>query len=243
MSPSKKPNQDGHTISRGKIYIVCLGKSNRPNITPSTITLLHEHTSIFDDVSPSDERVPTGICPKCRWLLGEKKKGKALDKSFQIPIDFKYITNVIIKKNDLGICECTLCKIATSFDGTFTQTYQPKKSCKVEKKTPSRVTEEKRLCSECLSVIGKGFTHICNDHTTLENLKILQQQKPIVAEAFAAHVIKTKPGSPKGTQRLSVLHGPKLPVTIGSAEQAAESISHEKVIEFQKHANLSQNQT
>ena len=33
--------------------------------------------------------------------------------------------------------------------------------------------------------------------------------------------IKTKPSSPKGTRRLSVLHGKKLPVTIGSAEPDA----------------------
>ena len=100
-----------------------------------------------------------------------------------------------------------------------------------------------QTCDECLGVFSPGVSHVCNDHNTLEKLKLFQQRKPIVAEAFATHIIKSKESSPKGTGRLSVLHGPKLPVTIGSSKAEKEQISHQKVIEFQKQANLSQNQT
>ena len=42
---------------------------------------------------------------------------------------------------------------------------------------------------------------------------------------------------------MSNLNGKTLPVTIGPAEPPAEEISHEKVIDFQRQNNLSQNQT
>ena len=42
---------------------------------------------------------------------------------------------------------------------------------------------------------------------------------------------------------MSNFNGKKLPVTIGPAEPPAEEISHEKVIDFQRQNNLSQNQT
>ena len=151
-------------------------------------------------------------------------------------------SNVIIQKSsNETACVCSICKIASTFDGAFIKSNQPKKTG--PKKSSNVKSEEKKLCDDCLSVYAPGFNHVCNDHTTLENLKRFHERKPIVAEAFAAYIIKNKDSSPKGTRRLSVLHGPKLPVTIGSSNSDKELISHEKVIEFQRETNLSQNQT
>ena len=165
MASLKQLGKDTHTINRGKICVVCLGKAKR-TLTPNLIDGLNRFTSLFNDISPDDEKVPTGICENCRKLLKQKECGKAPDKDFRIPTDFTF--NSVVNVNSDHPCNCTLCKIALSVGGLFTKSNQPKKVTKTEK--PS---EEKRLCGKCLSVMGKGLSHACNDHTALENLKLV----------------------------------------------------------------------
>ena len=237
MPPSKKSPQESHSNSRSKVCAICLGKASpKLSLTSNLISALKQFTSLFENIPPQDERVPSGLCEKCRYTLRLKMQGKGNDKTFNIPLDFNY-TSVIISK---PTCNCKICTIAAALKGRFSKNNQPKSS-KVSKKTTCPTL--KRLCYDCLSVIGKGLEHTGSDTTTLENLKELHKRKPIVAEAFAAYIIKSKDASPNGTRRLSVLHGPKLPVTIGPSDSPKEAISHEDMINFQKKVNLSQRQT
>jgi len=87
------------------------------------------------------------------------------------------------------------------------------------------------------------LNHLCNDTTALENLKSFQQKKPILAEAFAVHVVKSTPPSPKGTRRLSNLHGQKLPICIGSAKSPPKAVPLHKLAQFAQENHLSQRQT
>ena len=153
MSTSKQSVNDSHLRSRGKICVVCHRKSKQ-NLTPNLIDGLKQFTSIFDDISPNDERVPTAICDVCRKLLGEKMKGKGQHKNFKIPSDFSFASNDVIvsETNSEVACCCYICKLVKSLYGSFTKTLQPKKLFKTKKKD-----EEKRLCKKCLS-ISQGIT-------------------------------------------------------------------------------------
>ena len=177
---------------------MCLVKS-KYNLSTNLIDGSKKFTTLFANISPYDERVPSGICDSCRNVLREKIKGKGQKKEFNIPIDFDF-TSIVVKDLDSDSelrCDCYLSTIVSKLYGDFSKINKPKKLTKVEKNT-----EEKRLCSKCLSIIAKGLSHVCNDHTALENLKLFQQQKPIVAEAFAVHVIKSRPSSPNGTRKI-----------------------------------------
>ena len=73
-------------------------------------------------------------------------------------------------------------------------------------------------CNDCLSPIGKGFPHNCNQSIFCENLKGLAAQDEKVAEQIGAKVIASKTALPKGTVRLSKPSGgPPLPVTPGAS--------------------------
>ena len=72
---NKKSLNEGHSVCRGKICVVCLEKSKRP-LTPNLINELKKFTNIFEKISPEDERVASGICDPCRNLLRLKIKGK-----------------------------------------------------------------------------------------------------------------------------------------------------------------------
>ena len=172
MSSSKTIKLDGHTNSRGKVCVVCLGKS-KFKLTPNLISQLNQFTQIFDKISSDDERAPSAICGACRHLLQDKVKGKGQNKTFKFPLDFRVESNVIIVEKSEGACVCTICKIASGLDGVFSKTNQPKNS---GPKKSSKV-ESKKLCDECLGVFSPGISHVCNDHTTLENLKLFLQRK------------------------------------------------------------------
>ena len=103
------------------------------------------------------------------------------------------------------------------------------KQSKVSKvKTKDNSSPKKRLCRNCITVIWPWIEHTCNDTTTLENLQVILEKKSVIAETFAAHVIKSRPASPNRTRRLSVLHGKILPVTIGPSEPPTKPISEMK---------------
>ena len=53
------------------------------------------------------------------------------------------------------------------------------------------------------------------------------------------YVVKNTESSPKGTRRLSQLHGQKLPVTIGPSETPKEPIPLHKFAQFAVENNLS----
>ena len=165
MAPTKKNDKFSHAINRGKLCAVCLAKS-KYNLSPNLIDGLKKFTTLFANISPYDERVPSGICDSCRNVLREKIKGKGQKKEFNIPIDFDF-TSIVVKDLDSDSelrCDCYLSTIVSKLYGDFSKINKPKKLTKVEKNT-----EEKRLCSKCWSIIAKGLNHVCNDHTALEN--------------------------------------------------------------------------
>ena len=59
MSSSKNKGQSSHSRARSKICVVCLKRSTL-EITPKLISAIQEVSTIFDEISPDDIRVPTG---------------------------------------------------------------------------------------------------------------------------------------------------------------------------------------
>ena len=70
----------------------------------------------------------------------------------------------------------------------------------------------------------------------------MYEQRPVLAQAFAAYVVKQTPASPNNTRRLSQLHGKKLPVSVGKVKPPLDTITLTKLAEFGNKNWLSQNQ-
>ena len=65
--------------------------------------------------------------------------------------------------------------------------------------------ENSFLSKNCLAEIGEEINHVCNDTSLLDNLKFLAEKNPIIAQSFAASVIRNLPPSPDRTIRLTQL--------------------------------------
>ena len=169
MPKAKKKGLEGHKDYRGKLCVVCLKKSSN-SLTPNLIGSLRQHTSIFDSISPEDERVPTGICEKCRNILRSKVSGKGPNKDFDTPSNFSFFSDVVLPKtrsasdND---CNCFICKTAQGFKGFKSQPTTSSVSSHfvnskvTAKKSKSKVKQYR--CAVCLTLISKGISHDCND--------------------------------------------------------------------------------
>jgi len=111
-------------------------------------------------------------------------------------------------------------------------------------KTPPSVQKQ---CQRCLSVIGRGKSHICTPSTQAQNLKALAEKFPIGSERIASSIIKKKQASPGGTIRLSQFVGPLFPVMPCSSSSIQKSksclLSTENMISIQQATNLSNTNT
>ena len=260
MSPSKEKGIAGHAASRAKTCIVCLKKSDRP-LTTYQIEGLRTCTTIFESITPEDLRVPTGICNTCKSILNAKmqasKKGKTNDRVFKIPQGFTFALHVILprtRSEEASFCNCLLCQVSSKQGNAKRIDLNEIIKNAIHAQTPdilepmevneTQMEPDKNLkyCSHCFSLIGKGLSHVCNDTTALENLKALHEKRPILAQAFAAYVVKQTPSSPHQTRRLSQLHGPKLPAVIGKPKPPLDKITLTKLAEFGNKNWLSQNQ-
>ena len=191
----------GHEENRKIVCLTCLKKCTR-QITSFQAERLSKIYGINFDLG--DARVPQGICDTCRTIMKERDEGKEV----VLPslYDFKSIRVRLETRGEN--CDCLICRIGR---------------LKLNEKHPLDVSraDEKGptvCCNDCLSPIGKGFPHNCNQPRFCENLKGLAAQDEKVAEQIAAKVIASKTASPKDTVRLSKPSGgPPLPLTPGAS--------------------------
>ena len=83
---------------------------------------------------------------------------------------------------------CLLCNFAAVSGKSKISLVESTKSLNIDEK-PSN-TSEKRLCSNCFSVLAKGFSHVCNDTTALGNLISLREKKPIFVYNFPSSILQ-----------------------------------------------------
>jgi hypothetical protein len=176
---------------------------------------------------------------------------------FKIPEGFTFALHVILprtRSEEASFCNCLLCQVSSKQgnpkqinlnelikNAIISQTPDILEPMEVNE-TQTEPDKNLKYCSHCFSLIGKGLSHTCNDTTALNNLKALYEKRPILAQAFAAYVVKQTPSSPNQTRKLSQLHGRQLPVVIGSPKPPLDKITLTKLAEFGNKNWLSQNQ-
>ena len=226
-----------HAQSRKCLCILCLKKC-KDQLTQTVKQRLCAH--LKREINFEDLRFPSGICSTCRLALLKKNEQEMMACHLPKLFNFETITLPKFLRSAPLSCNCLLCKTAR------------KRSPKKQKQgRPSKDAEEKiqhkifptiqKQCTKCLTAIGRGNSHKCNQQTRSKNLMVIAQKFPKAGEQLATSIIKGKNSSPKGTIRLSQLAGPKFPLVPGSSksDENANRLSTEEMVQIQQATSLS----
>ena len=189
-----------HEENRKVVCITCMRKCKGP-MTAFQADRLSKLYQISFDIC--DSRVPQGMCDNCRTTMRKRDEGT----SIELPKLYDFMSIRIRAETRGQTCDCLICKIGR---------------LKLNEKHPLEVSqsEEKAVavrCHNCLSPIGRGLPHKCNQLTFRGNLQVLAAQDKKAAEQIASSVISNTESSPKGTIRLAKPSGGHpLPVTPGN---------------------------
>ena len=222
-----------HEVSRGKVCVVCLRKSDRP-ATDGYMEEIGSSTILLKSIQPLDQRVPTGICKTCALDLSKKIKGESGIK-LKIPNEaFSYSKEVLILPNTRGnsgdeACACLICKIARAnilgvhpyYGVTFKNISKIGRPQTVEKKAEFQFDDK--------------------DHINDKLMKLLKED-PKKAGQFAGQVIKSLPESPGGTKYLPQMFGGRDKAISEGKKRKIEAtiVSHDQLSDFSNLRKFSQ---
>ena len=107
-----------HEDCRLRVCVVCLRRGER-EVNDSQLQVINSSTKLFKSISPSDKRVPRGICCTCNKDLSKILKGET-GINLKVPNEgFSYLKEVLILPNTRGnsgdeiqSCTCLICRIA-----------------------------------------------------------------------------------------------------------------------------------
>jgi hypothetical protein len=187
------------------------------------------HKLLKTDIDFEDERVPQAICNTCRTLLQKRDAG---DMSVSLLAIYNF-SAVVVKPltRTSGPCDCLICQIAKLklnqkhplAPKEQTRNLDQGESSKPGPSPNSRLKSSEKRCTQCLSILARGFRHSCTIGTRHQNLQALVQSDPVGAEQIASAIISSKDASPGGTVRLSQARGGQLfPLTPGNNELQCE---------------------
>ena len=170
--PSTRPKLC-HIDHIKRVCLLCFGKTKR--MLPLTDDLRQIiDTNFVCGINATDDRLPTSICKTCYNAVSDARKG--LFKRQISLFDYSVLQDRLKPITRSGSdCNCIVCNISKS-------SIPSRSDFKLTKDTPTvgrphletvidncKPTVVK-LCTVCLSVIGKGKTHACSPLTRNENL-------------------------------------------------------------------------
>ena len=214
------PNKaKSHEDCRKSVCVLCLKKGDR-ELSDFIKGRIHKLVKI--NINFADERVPLAICNNCRTILQKRDAG---DMSVSLPAIYNF-SSIVLKPmtRTSGSCDCLICQIGKLklnqkhplAPKEPTRNLDQGESSKPGPSPNPRFQSSEKRCTQCLSIIGRGFRHSCTIGTRHQNLQALVQSDSVGAEQIASTIISSKDASPGGTVRLSQARGGHLfPLTPG----------------------------
>ena len=187
------PNQaKNHEDCRKTVCLLCMRKAGREVTEFLMQKLISAYETNFDF---DDSRVPCGLCDACRTTVRRKEEGKDV----VLPPLFDFSTIRVRKETRDHQCNCLICQIGHS---------------KLNERSPLDVSQAcqslpppPKRCTSCLSIVGRGIPHHCNQYTYRENLRQLAMEEQQAAEQIASQVLSTKEATPGGSVKISQARG------------------------------------
>ena len=187
-----------HDESLQRVCLLCFrrDKSSMRLLTEDNHRLINEY--VFSGYEKEDNRLPKAICGTCRVALSEFSNGKfsrhidLFDHSLIGKEANYYATRSSSITTD---CECLVCVAAHSNctvkdSSTKRMRGRPRSSSRADADIPDRI----KLCSLCLSKIGRGLKHICTRSTLTNNMRSIIDdcQNDRMAEQLTHSFMKDK---------------------------------------------------
>jgi hypothetical protein len=217
-----------HDENRTKVCAICMEKC-KYKITESILERIQQY--FISNYNLHDDRLPTGICGKCRADLSDIHYGKkditVLPESF----DYSQINplfSTATRSNTSGItmCDCLICCTARQSGNLQKRTPGPKSSCIATNfQSAQKVV---RLCFICKSPIGRGISHTCSKHTKLSNIENMCETLDSRSQEILGGNILKRTMDPVTKECQLATRGPKkLTVKVGSS---SSDICHKKIL-------------
>ena len=231
-----------HNDFRKVVCLCCFrkGKALR-NVSQNDRDTIEEY--LVSGLDPLDERLPTVLCLTCRGILNKYRSG---DFSNRIEMfDLSKLKTLKPDTRNSSPCECTVCLIGKSTPFNFKENLPrnvPQGRPCPNKTIPTPI----KMCSVCLSPIGRGKPHECCNSNRLENLKSIVASSPAKTdEKLAASIILDKAQHSKGNIQLTRGQGGKpLSLCVGKQElKKPTPINFKEFQDISNHLDHSVNKT
>ena len=195
-----------------------------------------------------DDRYPSATCANCRYILYKSQNDESCLDSLNI-YDFSTIPPVkpLTRANDQ--CDCLLCDSKRYVDTKSCCTsFNIRKRPKVGRPKCASVTQARplKICTMCLSEIGRGKAHECTKSKRIDNLKgILSTNNDKTEDQVACHILKKKCVDEGSTAvSLSQSHGKPLRVEVTPPkEKENQTLRTSDMQRIKTDLNLSENKT
>ena len=245
-----------HDENKKLACFLCLNRGSR--------ALSHREKSclrdnVYKDFFTNGAFLPGSLCSGCRAQLSSL----AGDKPRPLPPPVLYSDLVLEMKlhtprtraaADHGGCDCSICKVISSrASRQQISSRQQSRQTMDSEHGSSETSSNTAVCSECLSEIGRGKNHRCNNNSLLENLN--KKLTPRTREKLSAMTIREKVQE-TGAQEVSlkstkghplqVITGPPVKRQLAfhqSTPASTSTVSHSALSRGYTELNLSMRKT
>ena len=226
-----------HDDSLKCVCLLCFKKAKSPFVLNQKYYDLID-TFVVSGLDKNDNRLPQVICSTCKRVLAANCRG---DFSRKIN-DFDYSKLPQIKPStrlsEGGDCICFVCQIART-NSLKTAVKDPEDS--LQTKSSASVST---LCDICLSEIGRGKRHLCNDTQRRNNLiELLEKSKQKTSEQVVSSTLKKKSSADGSDNIILSQFGRPLRCVLNPMNHFTPQLKLDQILSIHHNLNLSSNVT
>ena len=202
-----------HDQNRELVCLVCFKKGNSMIKIDSGVNLSRVQKYFIENYDPNEEKIPNGLCSRCRIILLDIEQGKKSVSALPEPMDFSSLIFPAITRSskvnnlkDFQHCTCSICSIVRVYPNDHTKPYplgRPSLSDNIDIPTEKPC----KICKTCLQFVGKGIHHPspCGIRHRRENVQSLLYEDPRGYEIAVSTLVKEKVAeSPSGSSYIQV---------------------------------------
>ena len=226
-----------HHENRDVICLVC-GEKGAEKLNDALILLIKQF--VLSDYDVNDERFPHALCGTHKTVLYEYKSG-----NFKRKLNMQSFTKYsgYITRQTCISGNCMICNTAQAKSHKKPLRGRPSGQASMHSEESIAPTP-KKLCSKCLSFIGRGLPHDCSKSNLISNAMLLMP--PSAQEKLCSSVLRDRncASDRDGVISLSSSAGRPMTVKVGFKEnEKSKTLNTQNFCDLQMDSNLSGRQT
>lgn len=238
-------DKKNHNDCRKCVCLICFKKVKGLQIINKVQSdIIEKH--IISGISLLDERLPIVLCVSCRIVV-DKYNNDDFSLSLRDKIfDYSKLKDTKpITRTSPATCSCLVCSIVRS-SAIGKVSDKKGKTCQSQTSTLSAPPISIKICSACLTQIGRGMPHTCLTVDRYHNIKSFIETSPDKTdEKIVTSILKNKQISTNDCIRLTRPQGGMpLSVNIGNKPTSTQpSISVDDFKQITQHLDISINKS